>query len=173
MGVYLYMAYKSNPAKVVLAGQQIKVYRMSYVSRASYYDSGKVANIVSRIESAWGDEVPEYVALVDDLKTATAAPIYRGIDTVKWFDCDKFGELAGYIVRNHKGRFVAYNVDEFDALLQRNTGLNRERLDGLNEVVLDASTNEGVIVANYLKSRWRRVRVISPVEFEEQTNIVI
>ena len=92
---------------------------------------------------------------------------------MKWFDYDESGKLVGYIVRNRKGRFVAYTVEEFEALLERNTGHGKEQLARFSEVVLDVSTDEGAIVANYLKSGLRQVRVISPIEFEEQTNIVI
>ena len=181
MGVYVYLARKSKPLNIVLGGEKIQAHRFVYLSRLSDYDGGVfrdrpawLSRTLGRIEGAWGDAVPQYGVLIEDAKEVSFAWIYGNINSITWFDCDELGKRVGCVVRNLKGKLVALTEAEFDAILKRVTGFDINQINKVKgEVAVDLSTDEGCIVANYLKDHIWGAKAVSAVAIDECRSVVI
>lgn len=152
MGVYVYMARKSQPVNVKFQGEKRTIHRFAYVSRLSDYDRGgsRINRLVGRIDSAWGDnERPEYAIIADSIKEVSFAWIYKPACRITWFDCDELGEQVGCVYRDFKGKFATMTVDEFDEIFNKVTGLTRKTMWDKRTWAVDRNTIEGHIVAQY------------------------
>lgn len=171
MGVYLYGIKKSNPVKAVFDNKLIRVYRLQYITKPRWSvfeeELGALAKrIVGRIQSAWGDELPEYVAIIDKNEQGkenfVGATVYRNPPSVLWYDSDKIAdEVVGYLFRATKGNIVV-PVADMTELVRDVTGLsNIDALMNAKTLEVDYShPRSNLVVDLYLRNSFRSAKDI-------------
>lgn len=171
MGVYLYGAKKSKPVKAVLGDKLVCVHRLQYITkpRWSVFEDELcplAKRIVGRIQSAWGDDLPEYVAIIDKNEKGeenfVGAAVYRNPPSVLWYDSEKIAdEVAGYLFRASKGNIIL-PVAEVTELVRDVTGLsNIDALMNAKTLEVDYShPRSNLVVDLYLRNSFRSAKDI-------------
>lgn len=164
MGVYLYGVKKSNPVKAVFGDQRVSVHKLQYITKPRWSVFEEELNplakrIVGRIQSAWGEQLPEYVALIDKdekgKENFVGAAVYRNPPSVLWYDSEKIAdEMVGYLFRGKKGN-VILPVAEAEQIVREVTGLQTiESLMGIRPLRVNyAHPRASMVIDLYLRLR--------------------